>query len=382
MKLIKQFLTNIFYNLFRFFFIFNFLNYKNIKHSNNFKYLEKKEENIFFDTKNYILHNCKKRFSFLYFKNIKLINHYYYFKLHTAYAVSSGDYPIFLSRRFQVVLDSINLDFKYIKSSKFIKSFFKIIFRTPNSYLQNVICFSGSLDNNKFHWFIDYLPRLQYVIENNIQNKFIYIINKNEINHIRYYLNTIGIKNKNIIYWDEKNYLIKSLHIYSSRFLKYQKNKYEVYSLKSINWLHSYFQDIFKDVKINPKYKKILILRKKKDLRSILNESELVSFLKNYDYDTIYLENFSENEIIKIFKSAKTIITVHGAALSNIIFSKKIKIIEIYPSSFPEESAFVYYQLSRHLKFKHHVFFADETKDKKGLNININLFKKTLVNEL
>ena len=68
--------------------------------------------------------------------------------------------------------------------------------------------------------------------------------------------------------------------------------------------------------------------------------------------------------------------------LSNIIFSKKIKIIEIFPDSRPEEDEFVYYQLSKILNFPHHVFVVDKNNCHNGIYINIELFKKTLENIL
>ena len=62
------------------------------------------------------------------------------------------------------------------------------------------------------------MPRLEYVVENNLQNDYEYIVNKHNINFIRYYLNILGINDKNIYLWKDKIANIENLHIYSSRY--------------------------------------------------------------------------------------------------------------------------------------------------------------------
>lgn len=381
MKFFKKFLTKVFYISLKLPFTFWNFNAKNLKNIKTFHYLQNDNEIVDFNRNNYYVYNKRKSFDFLSFKKIKL-NKYYYCNIDKIYAVSAGDYPIFISNKLRIILESINLNLKYIYSSQFFKCLFKLIFNKPNKNFNNVICFAGSLNDNKFHWLIDYLPRLEYVVKNNLQNEYEYIVNKHNINFIRYYLKTLGISDKNIYLWNDTIANIENLHIYSSRYIKLQNNKYSLYSPKSILWLNSYFKKKFDYLSINYKYKKVVILRKKNDLRNIINENEFINFLTKFDYDFIYLEDFEEEKIVEIFNSIEVLITIHGAALSNIIFSKNIKIIEIFPDSRPEEDEFVYYQLSKILNFPHHVFVVDKNNCHNGIYINIELFKKTLENIL
>ena len=55
----------------------------------------------------------------------------------------------------------------------------------------------------------------------------------------------------------------------------------------------------------------------------IINNDDLIKFLKKEKFEIIKPENISLNEQIKKFNSAKTIIGAHGAGLTNIVFSKK-----------------------------------------------------------
>tara|TARA_B100000989_G_scaffold268757_1_gene223681 strand:- start:836 stop:1915 length:1080 start_codon:yes stop_codon:yes gene_type:complete len=62
----------------------------------------------------------------------------------------------------------------------------------------------------------------------------------------------------------------------------------------------------------------------------LVNNLEIIEYLKNKDFLIVKLSEFSFNEQIKLFNSAKIIIGSHGAGLTNIIFSEpSTKIIEI-----------------------------------------------------
>lgn len=64
--------------------------------------------------------------------------------------------------------------------------------------------------------------------------------------------------------------------------------------------------------------------------RQIINESELVSSLKNFGYESIYLEDFSFKEKIEIFYFSSVILSPNSGALTFSIFSgHETKIIEI-----------------------------------------------------
>ena len=381
MRFFKEFILFFLFKILNFLFIFWKLDISNSRKIDTFKYLQKIDEIIYLQSNTYFVYNNKKSFNFLKFKELK-INKYYYCYLVNAFAVSTGDYPIFLNNQFKVIMESLNLNIKYINSSIFIKSFCKLLFFRPKIKKNDVICFSGSLNDNKFHWLMDYLPRLEYVVENNIQNNYTYIVNKNNINFIKFYLNVLGVNNKNILQWDGLNLEIKNLHIFSTRYIKYNQNKSQVYSSKSILWLSSYLKKKYNHVNTNLTYNKIIVLRKKNDFRRIINQDELINFLSKYDYKCLYLEDYKEEKIIEIFKSANTVIAVHGAALSNIIFSNEIKVIEIFPATRPDDDEFVYFQLTRTLNFDHHVFVIDKKNCSKGIYINLKLFKKTLENIL
>tara|TARA_B100001964_G_C14257790_1_gene613422 strand:+ start:1172 stop:2317 length:1146 start_codon:yes stop_codon:yes gene_type:complete len=381
MKFFKSVFFLFFKQIINFLIYFYSLKESNLKNKKNFIYIEKKPEYLNLNNDNYYIYNQKNKFFFFKFKKI-IIPRFYKFFSSNSYAIGSGDYPVFLNRNFRLFMDSINSNIKYFLSAGVLKKLIKLIIKSNTKKLDKVVIFSGSLSDNKFHWLIDYLPRLQNIIENNQVNDFVFILNKNQIKFNEFYLEKLGILKKNFYYWDGNSIMIKKLYLFSLRYLNFRSNRYQIYSHSSIQWLKKTFDNKFENIEKNINYEKICILRKKNDSRSIVNDEEFKNFLKELNYKFIYLEDFTEEQIIQIFKSANILIAVHGASLANMIFSNNLKLIEIYPQSRPEEDAFVYYQISRILKFEHHLYLVDDNKKKEGIIINMKIFKEKLRNIL
>ncbi|MFH7244818.1 MAG: glycosyltransferase family 61 protein [Spirulina sp.] len=80
--------------------------------------------------------------------------------------------------------------------------------------------------------------------------------------------------------------------------------------------------------------------------RRLLNEHEVVKFLKRKGFSTCVLSDLSFVEQVNLFYNAETIIGVHGAGLTNLTFSKPgTKVIELFgknytPKMYEKISAF------------------------------------------
>lgn len=85
----------------------------------------------------------------------------------------------------------------------------------------------------------------------------------------------------------------------------------------------------------NEKLVNIYLSRSKADRRKLINEEKLVNELINHDFQIINAEDLSWQQQVNVFSKAKNIISVHGAGLTNAIFSEKCeKLIEIFPKDY------------------------------------------------
>ena len=70
---------------------------------------------------------------------------------------------------------------------------------------------------------------------------------------------------------------------------------------------------------------KIYIDRRDSDYheqRTIVNEDEIINFLKKKDFTPIQLSKYSFIDQVKLFRDANHVVGLHGAGFSNIVFCK------------------------------------------------------------
>ncbi len=80
------------------------------------------------------------------------------------------------------------------------------------------------------------------------------------------------------------------------------------------------------------KIKRIYISRKNVVSRHIANEEELLQFLEPYGFQCYVLDDLSLEEQVELFYDAEIVIAPHGAALSNLLYSYQVKLLEIFPT--------------------------------------------------
>ena len=362
MKILKFF----FRNLLTFYFYFTVLDRKKIKlkYKSDLVYYDKSEQ-INFNHPNYNVYG-EAKLNYLKFKDKIILSKPFFVLLKNSWATGTNNTPIFLDSKLRIILETIHNKRKYIFFSGVFKNFFKIKFLNKKKFKfkNKVISLANNLSDNKHHWLIESLPRLKFFYENNILNEYKYFINHNFINYQSELLKILGVKNENIINWDKNNYKINQLIVPSLRFDYYYNNKYAIYSHDSIRWLRKTL--IFNSSPIENKIKiNLFIKRKKNSKRCIKNSNEIESLLKQYNFFIVELEELNEKEIIQLFYNAKVVVASCGAALTNILYSKKLKIIELFPKNFDDDAPHAYYALSQIFNYEHHLLICDNEKDNK-----------------
>ena len=67
----------------------------------------------------------------------------------------------------------------------------------------------------------------------------------------------------------------------------------------------------------------IYLTRKKRGLRSVENEEDVISLLKKFDYNIVQFEDLSFWEQVVLMNNSTSFISIHGAGFSNMAFMKK-----------------------------------------------------------
>lgn len=183
-------------------------------------------------------------------------------------------------------------------------------------------------ENNYYHTVIDHISRI-YLIDQSIYKEIdeIKLLVPNKLTKIeKYFFERISPKNISVKIINSNNiYCLENL-IFPS-FLSRQNSGY----LPS-TYLKYFWSKILPKRSRN-KINRIYISRKlttSGGMRCVLNESELIDQLKNYGFQKYSLENMPIEDQIELFYDAEIVIAPHGAGLTNLIFSEKIHVLELF----------------------------------------------------
>ena len=92
--------------------------------------------------------------------------------------------------------------------------------------------------------------------------------------------------------------------------------------------------------------------------RHILNEEELFNELSKIGFEKYILEDISIADKVELFYDAEIVVSPHGAGMAHIMFSEKIKVIDLLPSS--SNCSPYFYYLCKSLGHQYHYLCADE----------------------
>ena len=187
-----------------------------------------------------------------------------------------------------------------------------------------------------FHWTLDSLPKIIYIKKK--YKGIDLILPKNlDVSFIRESLKKIKV---NFFFIERNtNYYFRNIIYVGDLYPSGSPRSELLVPLKKIG-------------NINYKKKRIFISRNKSKRRNLSNENKLIKILKKYNFEILYSEKLSFDDQIKKFSSAKYVIGLHGAGISNIIWMKeKSYLLELKP----ELDLFLncYFNLAKALKINY-----------------------------
>lgn len=191
--------------------------------------------------------------------------------------------------------------------------------------LHRVYLVSTGGSDNYYHFIFDLLPKLLMISNKIISTDSLVIgdcipvgkkiIQELNLNCVKIFRQSTTIKSKNMI-----------IPFYT---IKRQGNP-DMYSLRLLR--EYYLKQVSVDIRLEKKY---YIVRGRRQGRNITNEDRLIESLSIIGYEPIKLDNLDFIQQLSVFFNAKSILSIHGAGLTNIFICKsKTKIYEIFPKGF------------------------------------------------
>ena len=288
----------------------------------------------------------------------------------------------------QVLADVSYLQKKNKNSSFSEHKFFKQkFFIKPKKYsgtVFNMLAGGGATDGNYSHWLIDVLPRIHLLKESGWYEKVDwFLVPSYRIDFQIDTLKLLGIDQSKVIIAREPFHL-QADNLISTSNPRGQK------SYLIPDWMHQFLRESFLTQELSnyDDYSLLYISRKDSKVRNVTNESELIQLLHQYGFKSVELSKFNFLEKVKLFSSAKMIISAHGAGLTNLLFARANSVfIELYSEGFVNT---VFYNIARITGMDYHYLICrSKTKSKirtqaikEHTTVNLNDLKRILDNQL
>ena len=106
------------------------------------------------------------------------------------------------------------------------------------------------------------------------------------------------------------------------------------------------------------------ISRARAKSRRVSNEEQLLPMLKSFGIEIVHAEAMPIAEQAALFRNARLIVSPHGAGLSNMLFSRRTSIVELYPNGLVDDGDLPvhFFGLAESLGHSHHAVFHGGTR--------------------
>jgi capsular polysaccharide biosynthesis protein len=231
------------------------------------------------------------------------------------------------------------------KLNGFVNNVFNIRWFTKPTVIRGsvftLLTGGGGLDNY-FHWLFDVLPRFHLLQASGLFHQVNwYIIPSYRFPYQIETLKMLGISPAQIIDGS------KVTHIQADNIIASSSHRN---AGQMEEWVCNFLRESFLDT-LPPVEKKypayFYISRNDSRSRNVTNEEELIQVLNDFGFTTLSLSGLSFEEQVRLFNSAKIIVSPHGAGLANLVFCQPgTKIIEVFSQGW---IGTMYYDLAQKL---------------------------------
>jgi hypothetical protein len=278
----------------------------------------------------------------------------FYKKIDQALIVGDG---VIVNGAGKVILESTLFQREYLFKLKQNHLLLSRFFLKKKRQQKPMLSLSNVLEDNYYHWIMESVTRV-LLIENFIDLRMLMVIIND---HERKFkteslLFLFGLPSSNIALKATKEVFEGSVVIPS-----FTHTRNEVTKMTDV-----YYPSLIRDLNLKVFQKlnssssrnfplKFILSRKKAANRRIVNEEFLLAAICDKSFTIIAAEDLSFEDQVNLFFHARVVISTHGSGLTNIVFSRDITVIELFPEDRNPRDAFIFTQLSSALGFKHHL---------------------------
>ena len=138
-------------------------------------------------------------------------------------------------------------------------------------------------------------------------------------------------------------------------------------------------RNIFLKNNSNTSSRKVYISRQKAAKRKVLNEKEVTDLMSQYGYEIHHFEDYSFQKQVEIMSGTKSLASLHGAGLTNMLFMpKEGQVLELRNQSDSQNNCF--FSLASALDHNYYYLTSSgSSEDTHDVNLTVDMIKLNLV---
>ena len=184
----------------------------------------------------------------------------------------------------------------------------------------------------------------------------------------------------------KKEIIPEDHHVFVKNFILAENRPWtSVFYPEQLKQVRVLFFSNISQVKLTP-IKRIYVSRKQAKRRIIVNETDLVNCLRQFDFEEICFEDYSIFEQVYLMKHAECLVSMHGAGLTNAMFmSPKSSVLEISPVIENKDLfRFPFWRISSILEIDYYIQFASTINNheddfySRNIEVDIEQLKKNI----
>lgn len=238
-------------------------------------------------------------------------------------------YPAVALRDRDIIMENSLSKPVNLRKSRFAVSLIRSAF-SPIERIDCAVILTHLWSKNYYHWIIETLPRLRFIERTVPKITPRLLLNPAPTRWQIDSLTLLGFSPDQFVIQNERlKYLIGTTYVNSNmREIPVSGHKPAI-----IDWVRDrYRQAAAGHPDARPYPRRIYVSRQGAASRRLTNSAEFEQLLTGYGFEKIELERYSFLEQIQLFRGAEFVAGIHGAGLTNILFSDRTTLIEIFPS--------------------------------------------------
>jgi capsular polysaccharide biosynthesis protein len=212
------------------------------------------------------------------------------------------------------------------------EAFSRVMLTPPRKYRQVIHLATRAAKLNYWHWMMDCIPRFRLLAQAGIDMKEtpdqMWIIDHSHLPFQLETLKALGIKEDSVLIPHRYLHIEADVLIVPSNINPTLDTAAITYARQNLVFLRQIFRA---EAVLDSKCQMERIYLARRGPRSITNEQDVVSFLQREGFSVLHCEDFPVWKQAQLFAAAKIVISLHGSALTNILFCRPgTRVVEIF----------------------------------------------------